>query len=100
MTTIYYDADADLGLIQARRVAVVGYGNQGHAHAQNLRDSGCEVRIGAREGSSSGARAEADGFAVLSVEKACAWADVISLLLPDQTHREVFERSIRTQLAG
>ena len=67
MARIYYDSDANLDLIRGRRIAVIGYGSQGHAHAQNLRDSGCDVRVGLYEGSPSWKRAEADGFTVQSV---------------------------------
>jgi ketol-acid reductoisomerase len=98
MATVYHDDDATLELIQGRRVAVIGYGNQGHAHALNLRDSGCEVRIGLRPKGASWARAEADGFLVLPVADVAAWADVIGVLLPDQDHKLVFEESIRQQL--
>ena len=99
MAKVYYDEDADIEAIRARRIAVVGYGSQGHAHAQNLRDSGCEVRIGLYEGSGSWARAEADGFVVQTVADASAWADLISILLPDQLHKSVYENSIKPNLA-
>jgi ketol-acid reductoisomerase len=98
MAKVYYDDDADLDLIRSRRIAVIGYGSQGHAHAQNLRDSGCDVRIGLYEGSKSWATAEADGFTVQTVADASAWADLISILLPDQHHKAVFANSIREQL--
>ncbi|MGH2443864.1 MAG: ketol-acid reductoisomerase [Chloroflexota bacterium] len=98
MTKVYYDQDADLDLIQARRVAVVGYGSQGHAHAQNLRDSGCKVRVGLYHGSKSWARAEADGFTVQTVAEASAWAELISILLPDQYHKQVYNESVRQHL--
>jgi ketol-acid reductoisomerase len=98
MTRIYYDSDADLNLIQSRRIAVIGYGSQGHAHAQNLRDSGCDVRVGLYEGSSSWQRAEEDGFTVQTAADASEWADLISILLPDQYHKPVFESSIRQHL--
>jgi ketol-acid reductoisomerase len=97
---MYYDGDADLNLIQSRRIAVVGYGSQGHAHAQNLRDSGCDVRVGLYEGSTSWPRAEDDGFTVQTAADASAWADLISILLPDQYHKPVYEGSIRRHLAA
>ena len=84
MAKIYYDDDADLSIIQNRQVAVIGYGSQGHAHALNLRDSGVDVRVGLREGSSSIAKAEAQGLRVLPIEEACEEADVIMVLAPDQ----------------
>jgi ketol-acid reductoisomerase len=92
------ESDADLALIRSRRIAVIGYGNQGRAHALNLRDSGCEVRIGSRPASPNREQAAADGFTVEDVEAACAWAEVISLLLPDQHHRSAFETHIRPAL--
>ena len=78
-----YDSDADLSIIQGRKVAIIGYGSQGHAHAMNLRDSGVEVAIGLREGSKSREKAEEAGFKVLSNAEASKWADVIMLLAPD-----------------
>ena len=98
MAKIYYDDDADLGLIQARRIAVIGYGSQGHAHAQNLRDSGCTVRVGLYPGSASRNRAESDGFAVGTVAEVSEWADLVCILLPDQTHKSVFNESILPNL--
>jgi ketol-acid reductoisomerase len=98
MTRIYYDSDADLDLIRSRRIAVIGYGSQGHAHAQNLRDSGCDVRVGLYEGSPSWRQAEADGFTVETVPEVSHWADLISVMLPDQYHKSVFEESIRPHL--
>lgn len=100
MAKVYYDSDANLDLIKARRIAVIGYGSQGHAHAQNLRDSGCNVRVGLREGSESWARAEADGFTVGTVADVSEWGDVISILLPDQYHKPVFESAIREHLSA
>ncbi|GAC1400472.1 MAG: ketol-acid reductoisomerase [Chloroflexota bacterium] len=98
MARMYYDTDADLDGIRKRRIAVIGYGSQGHAHAQNLRDSGCDVRVGLYEGSRSWKRAEADGFTVGTVRDISEWADLISILLPDQHHKRVFEESIRENL--
>jgi ketol-acid reductoisomerase len=87
MATIYYDQDADLSLIQARKVAILGYGSQGHAHALNLRDSGVDVRVGLRPGSPSRARAEEQGLRVLDTNDAAAEADVVVILAPD-THQK------------
>jgi len=81
---IYYDKDADLALIKAKKVAVIGYGSQGHAHANNLKDSGVDVCVGLRSGSSSTAKAEAAGLIVKSIEDAVAWADVVMILAPDE----------------
>jgi ketol-acid reductoisomerase len=100
MAKIYYDTDADLDLIQSRKIAVIGYGSQGHAHAQNLRDSGCDVRVGLYEGSSSWKRAEADGFVVGTAAEVSEWANLVSILLPDQHHKRVYEESIRPHLTA
>jgi ketol-acid reductoisomerase len=98
MATVYYDTDADLGLIQARKVAVLGYGSQGHAHALSLRDSGCEVRVGLPEGSKSRPRAEAAGLTVTTPADACAWADVIMVLTPDTGQRKLYAEAIAPNL--
>ena len=100
MATFYHDEDADLDLIRGRRIAAIGYGNQGHAHALNLRDSGCEVRVGLQPGSQSWLRAEADGFPVQTVVEVCGWGDFLSILLPDQLHRRVYQESIRDHLSA
>ena len=96
--TVYYDKDADPGLIRGRRVAVIGYGSQGHAHALNLAEAGVDVRVGLREGSSSRAKAEAAGLRVTTVEEAASEADLIMLLLPDTEQRSVYEESIESHL--
>jgi ketol-acid reductoisomerase len=95
---IFYDDDADLSIIQNRRVAVVGYGSQGHAHALSLRDSGVEVRIGLPEGSKSRAKAEEEGLTVQSVAEASAWADVIMILAPDTKQRTIYAEEIAPNL--
>ncbi len=97
--TVYYDKDADPGLIRARRVAVIGYGSQGHAHALNLADAGVDVRVGLREASSSRAKAEAAGLRVTTVAEAAAEADLVMLLLPDTEQRAVYEESIQPHLS-
>jgi ketol-acid reductoisomerase len=96
--TIYYDDDADLGLIEGKKVAVLGYGSQGHAHALNLRASGVDVRVGLREGSSSWAKAEAAGLKVATIEQACDEADVMMVLLPDTEQARVYRESIEPHL--
>ncbi len=96
---LYYDDDADLTVIQSKKVAVIGYGSQGHAHALSLRDSGVDVRVGLAEGSSSRAKAEGEGLRVLSVSDACAEADVVMLLVPDHVARKVYADSIEAHLA-
>jgi ketol-acid reductoisomerase len=96
---LFYDDDADLSLIQGKNVAVIGYGSQGHAHALNLRDSGVDVRVGLKEGSTSIAKAEAEGLRVLPVAEAVEEADVIVILAPDQFQRIIYAESIEPNLA-
>ncbi|HUH54003.1 MAG TPA: ketol-acid reductoisomerase [Microbacteriaceae bacterium] len=98
MAEMYYDSDADLGIIQNKKVAVVGYGSQGHAHAMNLRDSGVEVVIALKEGSKSIAKAEEAGFKVMTVADAADWADLIMILAPDQHQRVIYNESIKNKL--
>jgi ketol-acid reductoisomerase len=97
--SIYYDADADLALLEGRKVAVLGYGSQGHAHALNLKDSGVDVRVGLREGSRSWAKAEEAGLRVLPTAEAVKEADVIMVLLPDTEQARVYERDIAPNLS-
>src|SRR2546422_8411987 len=92
---IFYDQDADLGLLKGRKIAIIGYGSQGHAHALNLRDSGQDVVVGLYKGSKSWAKAEKDGLKVAPVADAAKLGDVVMILLPDQTQRQVFEESIK-----
>jgi ketol-acid reductoisomerase len=95
---MFYDDDADLSVIQGKKVAVIGYGSQGHAHALNLRDSGVDVRVGLREGSSSRAKAENEGLRVLSVVDAVKEADVVVILAPDQVQRHLYRDEIAPNL--
>ena len=99
MANVYYDADANLELLQQKKVAVIGYGSQGHAHALNMRDNGCDVVVGLPTGSKSRAKAESEGLRVMTPADAAEQADVIMILIPDEKHREVFERDIRPGLA-
>jgi ketol-acid reductoisomerase len=96
MATIHYEADLDL--IRARKVAILGYGSQGHAHALNLRDSGVHVRVGLHAGSPSKAKAEAQGLTVTSPAEAAAWADVIMVLTPDTGQGELYQQAIAPNL--
>lgn len=95
---LLYDADADLSIIQNRKVAIIGYGSQGHAHAQNLRDSGVEVVIGLREGSKSAEKAKEAGFEVKSNADAAKWADLIMILAPDTSQAKLFTEEIEPNL--
>jgi ketol-acid reductoisomerase len=95
---IYYDDDADLSIIQGRKVAVIGYGSQGHAHSLSLRDSGVDVRIGLPEGSKSRQKAQDEGLEVLTPAEASAWADVIMILAPDTKQRFIYADDIAPNL--
>ncbi|HZF46449.1 MAG TPA: ketol-acid reductoisomerase, partial [Sphingomonadaceae bacterium] len=93
---VYYDADADLNLITGKKIAVLGYGSQGHAHAQNLRDSGVnEVAIALRPGSASAKKAEGAGFKVLSNKEAAEWADILMILAPDEHQAAIWENDLK-----
>ena len=98
MATIYYDSDSDLDLIKAKKVAIIGYGSQGHAHALNLKESGVDVVVGLREGSSSRAEADGAGLRVLTPDEAAGWADVIMMLVPDQHMGVIYTESIEPKL--
>jgi len=100
MAHIYYDKDANLSLIQGKKVAVIGYGSQGHAHALNLKDSGVDVRIGLRPGSGSKAKAEGVGLTVSSVADAAAWADVIMMLAPDTSQAAIYKNDVAPNLSA
>ncbi|WP_274603311.1 ketol-acid reductoisomerase [Pseudomonas typographi] len=95
---LFYDKDADPSLLQGRRIAIIGYGAQGHAHAQNLRDSGLEVAVGLRDGSTSAKKAQAAGLAVMSVAEAVMQADLVMLLIPDELIAEVYKASVEPSL--
>jgi ketol-acid reductoisomerase len=99
MTTIYHESDADPEIIKSRKVAVIGYGSQGHAHARNLHESGVDVVVGLREGSSSRAEAEAAGLKVDTVAAATTWADTIMVLLPDQVMGDIYRTEIGPNLS-
>ena len=95
---IYYDQDADLSLIENETICILGYGSQGHAHALNLRDSGLKVIVGLRPGGPSYEKAKADGFDPLPPEEACAQADIIMVLVPDQIQPQIYEKAIKPGL--
>ncbi len=96
---VYYDRDADINLIKSKKVAVVGYGSQGHAHALNLRDSGCEnVVVALREGSGSAKKAEGEGIKVMNVSDAAKWADVVMMLTPDELQGEIWRDHLEANM--
>jgi ketol-acid reductoisomerase len=95
---VYYDRDADVNLIKSKKVLVVGFGSQGHAHALNLRDSGCNVCVGLPETSASRSKAEKDGLTVKSPSDAAVWADVIMVLVPDTKQQKLYNDSIAPSL--
>jgi len=95
---VFYDKDCDISIIKSKIVAMIGFGSQGHAHAENLRDSGVEVVVGLRKDGSSWAKAEAKGFETLTVAEASAKADVIMILLPDENQKEIYEAEIEPNL--
>jgi ketol-acid reductoisomerase len=96
---VYYDQDADIGLIKGKKVAIIGYGSQGHAHAANLKDSGVpDVAVALREGSSSIAKAEAAGFKVMNVAEASKWADVVMMLTPDELQADIYAEDVANNI--
>jgi ketol-acid reductoisomerase len=99
MAKMFYDKDADIALIANKRVAIIGYGSQGHAHALNLHDSGVEVRVGLQPGSASRAKAEKDGLTVLDPAEASRWADVIMILTPDHSQAALYRTAVEPNLA-
>lgn len=95
---VFYDKDCDLSLVQSRKVAIVGYGSQGHAHANNLKESGVDVTVALREGSASAAKAEAAGLKVATVAEACKTADVVMMLAPDENQKAIYENEMAPYL--
>jgi len=98
MAVIYYDKDADLNLIKDKKIAIIGYGSQGHAHALNLKDSGLNVVVGLREGSKSWKKAEEQGLTVKTIEEAAKEADIIMMLIPDENQPEIYKKYIEKHL--
>ena len=96
--TMYYDQDADLGLLKGKTIAIIGYGSQGHAQAQNLRDSGCTVVIGQRPGSPNHDQAVKDGFKPVSAAEAAEAGDLVNLLLPDEVTGEIYAKDVKPHL--
>ncbi|MGR3757773.1 MAG: NAD(P)-dependent oxidoreductase, partial [Tranquillimonas sp.] len=96
---VYYDRDCDINLIKDKKVAILGYGSQGHAHALNLRDSGVKnVAVALREGSPSRAKAEGEGLQVMGIEEAAAWCDLIMFTMPDELQAETYKKHVHDHL--
>ena len=98
MAKMYYEKDCDLNYLNGKKIAVIGYGSQGHAHALNLKDSGCEVCVGLREGSKNWAQAEAAGLTVKTVAEAAKWGDIVMMLINDEVQAEVYKNDIAPYL--
>jgi ketol-acid reductoisomerase len=96
--TIYYDKDCDADLIRSKKVAIIGYGSQGHAHALNLKDHGCDVVTGLREGSSSRLKAENAGLTVMTPAEAASWADVVMMLTPDELQADIYKEDLEPNM--
>src|SRR5919198_6429277 len=96
---MFYDDDADLEHLSGKTVAIIGYGSQGHAHAQNLKDSSVDVVVGLRPDSSSVEKARSDGFEVLDIDEAASRGDIVMVLLPDEKHGEVYREQIADGIA-
>src|SRR5215470_12724599 len=97
---VYYEQDADPSIIRSKKVAIIGYGSQGHAHALNLKDSGVEVCVGLALSSTSRAKAQSSGLTVMSPAEAAAWADVIMILTPDTTQAALYKDAIAPSLTA
>ena len=100
MAKMYYEKDCDLNQLNGKKIAIVGYGSQGHAHAQNLRDSGCDVIIGLRKGGKSWPVAEKDGFQVMTVAEATQAADIIMILINDENQADMYKKDIAPYLTA
>jgi ketol-acid reductoisomerase len=100
MATVYYDKDCDLSLVRERTIAVIGYGSQGHAHALNLHDSGCDVRVGLRAGSASADKAREAGLKVMTPREAAAEADIVMMLTPDETTAHIYYAEIHESMSA
>ncbi|HEV2428085.1 MAG TPA: NAD(P)-dependent oxidoreductase, partial [Acidimicrobiales bacterium] len=100
MTTLYYEKDANPAALAGKRIAVLGYGSQGHAHALNLRDSGLDVRVGLRAESGSVVKAEDAGLTVMPIGDAAAWADVVMMLLPDTEQKRIYDADVAPHLTA
>ena len=98
MAKVYYDKDADLNLLKGKTVAMIGYGSQGHAHAQNLQDSGVKVTVGLRQGGASWDKAKKGGVKVAEIDDAVKGADIVMILLPDEHHAQIYKDHIEPNI--
>ena len=96
---IYYQEDCNLALLEGKKIAIIGYGSQGHAHALNLKESGCNVVVGLYEGSKSRAKAEAQGLQVMTNQEATRWADIIMILINDELQADMYKKDIEPNLS-
>ena len=94
MAKMYYAKDCDINYLNGKKIAIIGYGSQGHAHALNLKDSGCDVCVGLRAGSKSWAVAEKDGLKVMTVPEAAKWGDIVMMLINDEVQADVYKLSL------
>src|SRR6266446_2822563 len=95
---VYYDKDADLSLVKGKKVTILGYGSQGHAHAQNLQESGVKVTVGLREGGASWDKAKKGGIKVAAMDEAIKGADIVMILLPDEHHAQVYQEFVEPNI--
>ena len=98
MAKMYYEKDCDINYLNGKKIAIIGYGSQGHAHALNLKDSGCDVCVGLRAGSKNWAKAEEAGLAVKTVPEAAKWADIVMMLINDEVQADVYKKDIAPNL--
>ena len=94
MAKMYYEKDCDISYLDGKKIAIIGYGSQGHAHALNLKDSGCDVCVGLRQGSKNWANAEKAGLQVKTIEEAAQWGDIVMILINDEVQADVYKKSI------
>ena len=100
MAKMYYEKDCELSYLNGKKIAIIGYGSQGHAHALNLKDSGCDVCVGLRQGSKNWAKAEKAGLTVKTIPEAAKWGDIVMMLINDEVQAEVYKKDIAPYLDG
>ena len=98
MAKMYYEKDCDINYLDGKKITIIGYGSQGHAHAMNLKDSGCDVCVGLREGSKNWANAEKAGLKVMTVPEAAKWGDIVMILINDEVQADVYSKDIAPNL--